>query len=98
MGLRVDYMAKTTAAGVIANRVPRWFVWAERPFFTKTGYNEDPIRNTMYGVGLQLLHGGAPAYALARINYLFTIRTGMSTITAYGEAAYLKPGHPRANW
>ncbi len=49
LGLRLDYMAKTTAReslqiGATMVRL------AERPFFTKTGYNEDPIRNTMYGV------------------------------------------------
>src|ERR1019366_8539429 len=65
----------------------------ERPFFTKMSYGEDPIRNTMYGVdfsyrsdwpGLTRLLGKLPFYSTKT----------MSTITAYGEGAYFKPGHP----
>ncbi len=65
----------------------------ERPYFTKTNYGEDPIRNTMYGVdvnyrsqwpGLTRLLNKLPCYSSKE----------MSTITAVGEAAYLKPGHP----
>ena len=49
MGLRLDYMAKNTAREslIIGGIIGRL---GERPFFTKTNYNEDPIRNTMYGL------------------------------------------------
>jgi cell surface protein SprA len=49
LGLRLDYLAKQTASETltIGGSLVRL---GERPFFTKTGYNEDPIRNSMYGV------------------------------------------------
>ena len=49
MGLRLDYLAKNTARNhlVLERTMVRL---GERPFFTKTNYNEDPIRNTMYGL------------------------------------------------
>ncbi|OYW78364.1 MAG: cell surface protein SprA, partial [Sphingobacteriia bacterium 32-37-4] len=44
-GLRVDYLAsKKLSVGASMVRL------GERPFFTKMGYGDDPIRNTMYGV------------------------------------------------
>ncbi len=45
MALRLDYLAnkKLTVGGTIVRL-------GERPFFTKQGYGDDPIRNTMYGV------------------------------------------------
>ncbi len=93
LGLRVDYMAKTTAReslqiGATMVRL------AERPFFTKTGYNEDPIRNTMYGVDFNY-RTEAPRLTHWLNKLPFYNSTEMSTITAYGEAAYLKPGHPK---
>ena len=92
MGLRLDYLAKNTAEesfslGATLERLN------ERPFFTKTNYNEDPIRNTMYGVdanyrsqwpGLTRLLNKLPYYSSKEV----------STISAVGEAAFLKPGHP----
>ncbi len=49
MGLRLDYVAKSTAAQSlsIGGTIERL---NERPYFTKTNYGEDPIRNTLYGV------------------------------------------------
>jgi cell surface protein SprA len=93
LGLRLDYMAKTTAReslqlGATMVRL------AERPFFTKTGYNEDPIRNTMYGVDFNY-RTEAPRLTRWLDKLPFYNTTEMSTITAYGEAAYLKPGHPK---
>jgi cell surface protein SprA len=48
MGLRLDYMAKQTAREQLSIGASLVRL-GERPFFTKTSYNEDPIRNTMYG-------------------------------------------------
>jgi cell surface protein SprA len=92
MALRLDYMAKTTAKeslqlGASLVRL------GERPFFTKSSYNEDPIRNTMYGVDFNY-RTEAPRLTRWLDKLPFYNTTEMSTITAYGEAAYLKPGHP----
>jgi cell surface protein SprA len=92
MGLRLDYLAKTTATEsfTLGGTIERL---NERPFFTKTNYGEDPIRNTMYGTdvnyrsqwpGLTRLMNKLPFYSSHE----------MSTISAVGEAAYLQPGHP----
>lgn len=93
MGLRLDYMAKNTAReslqiGATMVRL------AERPFYTKTGYSEDPIKNTMYGVDFNY-RTEAPRLTRWLDKLPFYNTTEMSTITAYGEAAYLKPGHPK---
>jgi cell surface protein SprA len=92
MGLRLDYMAKQTAREqlTIGASLVRL---GERPFFTKTSYNEDPIRNTMYGVDFNYMTQ-APHITRWLDKLPFYHTTEMSTITAYGEAAYLKPGHP----
>jgi cell surface protein SprA len=92
MGLRLDYVAKSTATQSLAfgGTIERL---NERPYFTKTNYGEDPIRNTMYGVdgsfrsqwpGLTRLFNKLP----------WSSSKEMSTISAVGEAAYLQPGHP----
>ena len=49
MGLRLDYIAKSTATQSlsIGGTIERL---NERPYFTKTNYGDDPIRNTMYGM------------------------------------------------
>jgi cell surface protein SprA len=92
MGIRLDYMAKQTAREqlTIGASLVRL---GERPFFTKTSYNEDPIRNTMYGVDFNYMTQ-APRITSWLDKLPFYHTTEMSTITAYGEAAYLKPGHP----
>ncbi len=89
LGLRADYLAsKKLSIGASMVRL------GERPFFTKVDYGEDPIRNTMYGVdfsyrsewpGLTRLLNKLPFYSTK----------AKSTITAYGEGAYLQPGHPK---
>ena len=92
MGLRLDYLAKTTAKESLAlgASVVRL---GERPFFTKTNYNEDPIKNTMYGFDFSY-RTETPRLTrwLDKLPYYNT--TEVSSITAYGEAALLKPGHP----
>jgi cell surface protein SprA len=92
MGLRLDYMAKQTAREQLSIGASLVRL-GERPFFTKTSYNEDPIRNTMYGVDFNYMTQ-APRLTSWLDKLPFYHTTEMSTITAYGEAAYLKPGHP----
>ncbi|MFM7838155.1 MAG: cell surface protein SprA, partial [Chitinophagaceae bacterium] len=92
MGLRLDYMAKTTAKESLSvgGSMVRL---GERPFFTKTNINEDPIRNTMYGLDFNY---NAQSQRLTRLldKLPFYSTNEMSTVTAYGEAALFKPGHP----
>jgi cell surface protein SprA len=92
LGLRLDYIAKATARESLSlgASVVRL---GERPFFTKTGYNEDPIKNTMYGLDFSY-RTEMPRLTrwLDKLPYYNT--NEVSTMTAYGEAALLKPGHP----
>jgi cell surface protein SprA len=92
LGLRLDYLAKTTATQSLTLGASMVRL-GERPFFTKTGYNEDPIKNTMYGFDFSY-RTEAPRLTrwLDKLPYYNT--TESSSITAYGEAALLKPGHP----
>lgn len=91
MGLRLDYMVKNTAKEQFAlgGTMVRL---SERPFFTKVDYGEDPIRNTMYGLD------GSYRRDMPRLTKIlnkipFYNSTAPSSINAYGEAAFLKPGH-----
>jgi cell surface protein SprA len=91
MALRFDYLAKNTAKKQLSfgGTMVRL---SERPFFTKVDYGEDPIRNTMYGLD------GSYKSDFQRLTKMlnklpFYSSTAPSTITAYGEVAYLKPGH-----
>jgi cell surface protein SprA len=93
MGLRLDYVAKQTPTeslniGATIERLN------ERPFFTKVSYNEDPIRNTMYGMDVNYF---TQSRQLTRwLNRLpFYNTKEVSTITAYAESAVLKPGHAK---
>ncbi|MBS1599575.1 MAG: cell surface protein SprA [Bacteroidetes bacterium] len=92
MGLRLDYMAintptKSLALGGTIERLN------ERPYFSKTNYNEDPIRNTMYGVDVSY-RSQVPEITRLLNKLPFYSSKEMSSISAVGEAAYLKPGHP----
>ncbi len=91
MGLRLDYMLKNTAKEQfsLGGTMVRL---SERPFFTKVDYGEDPIRNTMYGLD------GSYRRDMPRLTKIlnklpFYNSTAPSSINAYGEAAFLKPGH-----
>ncbi len=91
MGLRLDYQLKNTAKEqlTLGGTMVRL---SERPFFTKVDYGEDPIRNTMYGLD------GTYRRDMPRLTKIlnkipFYNSTAPSTINAYGEAAFLKPGH-----
>ncbi len=93
LGLRLDYLAKSTATesfsfGGTIERLN------QRPYFTKTNYGEDPIRNTMYGVDVNY-HSQWPGLTRFLNKFLPSYSSKeMSTISAVGEAAYLQPGHP----
>jgi cell surface protein SprA len=87
MALRLDYLANKhlTVGGTIVRL-------SERPFFTKQLYGEDPIRNTMYGVDFDY-RNDVPRLTRWLNKLPFYSTKAMSGITAYGEAAYLQPGH-----
>jgi cell surface protein SprA len=88
LGLRADYLAsKKLSLGASMARL------SERPYFTKMNYGEDPIRNTIYGVDFNY-HTESPKLTRLLNKLPFYNSTALSTINAYGEAAYLKPGHP----
>ena len=92
MGLRLDYLAKSTATQSlsIGGTIERL---NERPYFTKTNYGEDPIRNTMYGTDVNF-RSQWPGLTRLLNKLPFYSSKEMSTVTAVGEAAYLQPGHP----
>ncbi|SJZ71880.1 T9SS outer membrane translocon Sov/SprA [Sediminibacterium ginsengisoli] len=86
--LRLDYVAnKKLTVGAIVERL------GERPFFTKMGYGDDPIRNTMYGVDFSY-QSELPGLTRLLNKLPFYSTKAKSAIAAYGEAAVLKPGHP----
>lgn len=87
-GLRLDYVAnKKLTLGTSYMRL------SERPFFTKVGYGEDPINNSMYGVDISY-KSELPGLTRLLDKLPFYSTRAKSSITAYGEAAVLKPGHP----
>ncbi len=92
MGLRLDYQAINTATESfsVGGTIERL---NERPFFTKTNYNEDPIRNTMYGIDVNY-RSQLPGLTRAMNKLPFYSSREMSTISAVGEAAFLKPSSP----
>ncbi|WP_332736554.1 T9SS outer membrane translocon Sov/SprA [Flavihumibacter sp.] len=92
LGLRWDYMAKNTAKESLTfgGQMVRL---GERPYFTKMNYNEDPIRNTMYGLDFSY-RSDFPKLTRLLDKLPFYSTKEMSSIMAYGEGAILKPGHP----
>lgn len=91
MGLRLDYLAKNTAKEQLSfgGTVVRL---GERPFFTKVNINEDPIRNTMYGLDVNY-RKDIPRLTKLLDKLPFYTTTAPSSINLYGEAAMFKPGH-----
>lgn len=88
LGLRADYKAsKNFQIGATMERLN------ERPFFTKMNIGEDPVRNTIYGVDFSF-KANVPKLTKWLDKLPFYSTKTMSTITAYGEGAYFKPGHP----
>ncbi len=91
MGLRLDYLAKNTAKEQMS--IGATYVrLSERPFFTKVDYGEDPIRNSMYGADISYKRN-VPRLTKLLNKLPFFNSVAPSTINAYAEAAYLKPGH-----
>ena len=91
LGLRLDYQAKNTAKEQLTIGATMVRL-SERPFFTKVDYGEDPIRNTMYGTDVNY-HRDVPRLTKLLDKLPFYNTTAPSAISAYAEAAYLKPGH-----
>ncbi|MBS1566939.1 MAG: cell surface protein SprA, partial [Bacteroidetes bacterium] len=93
LGLRLDYLVKNTPKEslTIGGQLVRM---GERPYFSKVSVSDgDPIRNTMYGLDFNYRSEFAKLTRwLDKLPGYHT--TEMSTIQAYGEGAYLKPGHP----
>jgi len=92
MGVRLDYLAKSTATESL-NVGATFERLNERPFFSKTDYGDDPIRNTMYGADVNY-RGQLPQLTRLLDKLPFYTTKEMSTINAYGEGAILRPGHP----
>ena len=87
-GLRLDYIAnKKLTLGATAVKL------GERPFFTKMGYGDDPINNSMYGLDFSY-QSELPGLTRFLNKLPFYSTKASSGINAYGEAAFLKPGHP----
>jgi cell surface protein SprA len=91
MALRLDYMAKNTAKEQLSLGATMVRL-SERPFFTKVDYGEDPIRNTMYGLDANYRRD-MPRITKILNKLPFFSSTAPSSINAYGEVAFLKPGH-----
>jgi cell surface protein SprA len=92
LGMRWDYQLKNSVkeSFTIGGQIVRL---GERPYFTKMNYNEDPIKNSMYGLDFSY-RTEAPRLTRWLDKIPFYTTNEMSTITAYGEGAVLKPGHP----
>ena len=85
--LRIDYLAsKNFNFGLSTSRLN------ERPFFTKTNFGSDPIKNTMYGFDFNYKKDLPGLTRLLDKLPFYSTKT-KSSIIAYGEAAILKPGH-----
>ncbi len=85
--LRLDYMAsKDLNIGFSTERL------SERPFFTKTNFGSDPIKNSMYGFDFNY-KSELPSLTRFLNKLPFYKTKAKSYITAYGEAAFLQPGH-----
>ena len=89
LGVRLDYLAnKKLTLGATIVRL------AERPFFVKQTYGDDPIKNTMYGFDIDY-RNNLPRLTKWLDKLPFYSTKAMSSITAYAEAAVLDPGHPK---
>jgi cell surface protein SprA len=89
IGIRADYLVnRHLTLGATMVRL------GERPFFTKTSYGEDPVKNTMYGADFDY-RNNIPRLSKWLDKLPFYSTKAMSSITAYGEVAVLDPGHPK---
>ncbi|HEV8286347.1 MAG TPA: cell surface protein SprA [Chitinophagaceae bacterium] len=89
IGVRLDYLVnRHLTLGATMVRL------GERPFFTKTSYGEDPIKNTMIGADFDY-RNNIPRLSKWLDKLPFYSTKAMSSINAYGEFAALIPGHPK---
>jgi cell surface protein SprA len=89
--IRLDYMAKNTAQTQLS--LGATFVrLSERPFFTKVGIGEDPIKNTMYGLDINYKKD-LPRLSKWLDKLPFYSTKAPSSVNAYFEGALLDPGH-----
>lgn len=87
LATRFDYLVnKNLTLGATIVRV------GERPFFIKQNYGDDPVRNTMFGADFDY-RNEVPRLSKWLDKLPFYSTKAPSSITAYGEAAWLKPGH-----
>lgn len=86
IGLRADYQVnKNLGLGFTFEKL------AERPYYTKVQYGEDPINNAMLGTDFNY---SAPFPRMTKwLNSLYNTTTA-SSIQVHGEVAKLIPGHP----
>lgn len=89
-GTRLDYRVnnKLNIGGTIMQL-------SERPFTQKVNIGDDPIKNTIMGLDVKY-ETNAPWLTKALDKLPIYSTKEMSTISAYGEIAYLKPGHSKA--
>ncbi len=86
MGLRLDYQVnQKLALGATFEKL------AERPYYTKVQYGEDPINNAM--IGFDANYNSDFPRMTKWLNSLYPTTAG-STIQMHGEVAHLIPGHP----
>jgi len=90
IGSRLDYRVsnKLNIGGTIMQL-------SERPFTQKVNIGDDPIRNTIMGLDVKF-EDNMPWMTKALDKLPIYATKEMSTISAYGEVAHLKPGHSRA--
>jgi len=91
MALRLDYLAKNTAKEQLSLGATMVRL-SERPYFTKVDYGEDPIKNAMYGLDANYRRD-MPRITKILNKLPFFNSSAPSSINAYGEVAFLKPGH-----
>ena len=65
----------------------------ERPFTQKVNIGDDPIKNTIMGADVN--YKTNLPWLTKALNFIYPTKE-MSTLSAYGEFAYLKPGHSKA--
>jgi len=89
-GTRLDYKVnnKLNIGGTIMQL-------SERPYTQKVNIGDDPIKNTIMGLDVNY-QTNAPWLTKALDKLPIYSPKEMSTISTYGEVAYLKPGHSKA--
>ena len=87
-GTRLDYKVsdKLNIGGTLIHL-------GERPFTQKVNIGDEPIQNTI--MGTDITYKTNIPWLTKGLSYLYPTKE-MSTLSAYGEFAYLKPGHSKA--